>query len=85
MINLQAVKEAIDQLSPAELDELRRHLEKKAIEVTEPEISPEERIIRLDKAAYAIRNSFTDVQWDEIEQAMNEEYIEPWDSSEWNT
>lgn len=84
MLNLQAVKEAVDHLSPEELRELREYLERRAAEIlTQHPLSPKERIRRLDEAARAIRESFNEAEWEAIEKAMNEEYIEPWDKSEW--
>lgn len=71
MLNLQEVKEAVDHFSP---EELREHLEKRAVEIlTQHHLSPEERIRRLDEAAKAIRESFSDAEWDVVEKAMNEE------------
>jgi hypothetical protein len=84
MMNLQAVKDAVEHLSPDELVELRRHVEQLTNVLVQDPVQPEERIRRLDEAANAIRSSFTEEQWDEVEKAMNEEYIEPWDSSEWS-
>jgi len=84
MVNLQEMKNAVDQLSPGDLRELRQHLEKRESEIkARHDLSPEDRIRRLDKAARAIRAGFTDVEWDDVEKAMNEEYIEPWNESEW--
>lgn len=84
MLDLQEVKKAVDQFSPEELYELREHLEKRAAEMMiQKQLSPEERIRRLDEAAQAIREGFTDAEWLAVEQAMNEEYIELWDESEW--
>ena len=84
MLNLEEVKEAVDHFSPEELRELREHLEKRAVEIlTQHHLSPEEQIRRLDEAAKAIREGFTEAEWEAVEKAMNEEYIEPWDESEW--
>ncbi len=84
MLNLQEVKEAIDHLSREELRELREHVENRFVEIlTEHPVSPEERIRRLDAAAKAMREGLTKEEWEAVEQAMNEEYIEPWDESEW--
>lgn len=81
MLNLQEVKEAVDHFSP---EELREHLEKRAVEIlTQHHLSSEERIRRLDEAAKAIREGFTETEWEAVEKSMNEEYIEPWDESEW--
>ncbi len=73
MLNLQEVKEALDHFSPEELRELREHLEKRTIEVlTQHHLSPEERIRRLDEAAKAIREGFTEAEWEAVEKAMND-------------
>lgn len=83
MLNLQEVKEAVDHFSPEEVRELREYLEKRAVEILPHPLSPEERIRRLDEAAQAIRGGFNEAEWAAVEKAMNEEYIEPWDESEW--
>lgn len=84
MLNLQEVKEAVDHLSPEELRELREHLEKRVVEIlTQHHLPPDERIRLLDEAAQAIREGFTHAEWNVVEKAMNEEYVEPWDESEW--
>lgn len=82
MLRLQEVKEAIDHLSPEELRELREHLDRRASEnLPRHPLPPEERIRRLEEAARAIRAGWTDTEWAAIEQAMNEEYIEPLDDA----
>lgn len=74
MLNLQEMKEAIGSLSPEEVRELREHLERRASEIQPSHVlSPDERIRRLEAVARAIRVSFTDAEWDVVEQAMNEE------------
>lgn len=84
MLNLQEVKKAIDHFSPQELHELHDYLEKRALQIlTQHPLSPEERIRRLDETAKAIHDAFTEAEWEVVEKAMNEEYIEPWDESEW--
>lgn len=84
MLNLQEVKEAVDHFSPEELRELHEHLEKRAVEImSQHYLAPEERIRRLNEAAKAIREGFTDAEWEAVEKAMNEEYIEPGDANEW--
>ncbi len=84
MMNLQEVKAAIDQLSPEELDEIREYLKTREAEnsVTAG-LSPQERARRLDEAFTQLRAGLTPEQIDEITEAMNVEYIEPWDESEW--
>lgn len=84
MLNLQEVKKAVDHFSLEELRELYEHLEKRTVEtLNQHHLSPEERIRRLDEAAKAIHEAFTEAEWEAVEKAMNEEYIEPWDESEW--
>lgn len=84
MLNLEEVKNAIDHFSTEELHELRDHMEKRIVEIlTQHPLPPDERIRRLDEAAHAIREGFTQEEWEAVERAMNEEYIEPWDESEW--
>lgn len=79
MLKLQEVKEAIDHFSPEELRELREHLEKRAVQIlTQQPLPAEERIRRLDEAAKAIHEGFTEAEWEAVEKSMNEEYIEPW-------
>jgi len=46
-------------------------------------LSADERIRRLGAAAQAIRQGFSESQWAELEEAMNEEFIEAEDESEW--
>ncbi len=75
MLNLQEVKDAVDHFSPEELRELREHLEKRAVEILSGhQLSPEERIRRLDEAAKAIREGFTESEWDAVEKAINGEH-----------
>ena len=83
-MTLQELIKAVDQLSPQERAELHAYLDpRKAQTRPAPALSPDERIRQLDEAAKAIREGFTDAEWEEVEQAMNAEYIEPWDESEW--
>ncbi len=77
MMNLQDMKAAVAQLSPEEVQELRDYLEQVATTLpTQEPLAAEERIRRLDEAAAAIRSGFSDSEWDAIEKAMNEEYVE---------
>ncbi len=83
-MNLQEVIKVVDQLSPEERAELRAYLDQHEAQwLPVHKLSAEERIRRLDEAAKAIREGFTDAEWEKVEKAMNEEYIEPWDESEW--
>lgn len=78
MINLQAVKDAVDQLSPEERSELRAYLDEH--NASQPVLrAGTMNVDALLQAAKAIREGFSDAEWDEIESAMNDEYIEPVD------
>jgi uncharacterized alpha-E superfamily protein len=82
-MTLQDAIKVVDELSPDELQELRAYIDQRERESAIQSLSPEERIKRLDIAARAIREGFTEEEWAEIEQAMNEEYIEPVDEDVW--
>lgn len=75
MLNLQEVKEAVDYLSPEERAELRAYLDEREAEKTKLRAGTMD-IDALLEAARAIREDFTDEEWQEVERAMNEEYIE---------
>ena len=78
MQNLQEVKEAIDHLSPDERAELRVYLDERGTAAT-PLRAGTMNVDALLEAARAIREGFTDDEWNEVERAMNDEYIEPVD------
>jgi len=64
----------VDRLSQEELQQLQEHIARRR------------RMARLkafDEAIAALREGLTEEQIDEIEQAMNAEYIEPVDLDEW--
>lgn len=76
MLNLQEVKEAIDYLSPEERAELRAYLDERET------ITLRAGTMNIDALLEAVREmheGITESDWDEIVQAMNEEYIEPVD------
>jgi uncharacterized protein YeeX (DUF496 family) len=84
MMTLQQIKQAVDSLSAEELRELREYLEQReSLEQPVLILSPEERIRRLDAAVEAIREGMTQEQIDEMIEAMNAEYIEPFDEDAW--
>ena len=78
MQNLQEVKEAIDHLSPEERAELRAYLDERRAAATPLRVGTMN-VDALLEAARAIREGFTDDEWNEVERAMNDEYIEPVD------
>jgi hypothetical protein len=71
---------AVDQLSQEERQRLRQYLDQTQITSTH---TPEERIQIMDAAATAIREGLTLEEPEQMITAMNEEYIENWDESEW--
>ncbi len=77
-MTLQELFRAVDRLSPDERAELRTYIDQQP-DVPAHETPVEERIHKMDEAARMIRESLTDEEWDEIERAMNDEYIEPID------
>ncbi len=84
MMSLQAMKKAVDSLSPQERRELREYLEQReSVEAPAHELSPEDRIRHLDAAAKAIREGMTQVELDDMIEAMNAEYVEIVDEDEW--
>lgn len=84
MVNLQDMKNAIDRLTPEERRELRQYLEQReSTEQLTHELSPEERIRRLEEAVKALREGLTQAELDEMTDAMNAEYIEPVDEDVW--
>ncbi len=82
MINLQDMLQAVDQLLPEELRKLSDYVRQREAQLI-PMLPVEERIRLMDEAAHVIRAGFSEAEWAQIERDMNEEYIEPWDESEW--
>jgi hypothetical protein len=83
-MTLREVIKALDDLSDEELNELRGQLEQRlAPQASGRGATPEERIRRLNTAASAIREGFSDSEWAEVVQAMNDEYVEPIDDAQW--
>lgn len=84
MMTLQDVIKAVDRLSPEELRELRSYLDQReSTDQYTHELTPEERIRRMDAAVEAIREGMTQEQIDEMIEAMNAEYVEPFDEDAW--
>jgi uncharacterized alpha-E superfamily protein len=78
MLTLQEVKQAVDHFSPEEVRELRAYLDAQS----NAEIVLRAGTMDIDAlldAARAIRAGITDEEWQAIENAMSEEYIEPID------
>lgn len=83
LATLEEIKQAIAELTPAERAELRIYLEQVESPPAVNGLSPEERARRLDAAFEQFREGLTPEQLEEMTEAMNEEYIEPWDENEW--
>ena len=78
-MTLNEIKQAINQLSPKELEELEAYI---AFRKPHP-LTPSERVALLERGASAIRESMTPEELDDLIEVINSEYIEPWDEEEW--
>lgn len=78
-MTLNELKRAINELSPDELNELHEYIEFRLPHT----LSPEERVALLKRGVSSIRESMTPAELDELVEAINSEYIEPWDEEEW--
>jgi hypothetical protein len=84
MMTLQEVIKVVDTLSPEELRVLRTYLDQREGTVQPAlELAPEERARQLDEAFERLREGLTQKQIDEMTEAMNAEYIEPFDEDVW--
>lgn len=83
-MTLQEVIKVVDTLSPEELRELRMYLDQREGTVQPAlELAPEERARQLDEAFERLREGLTQKQIDEMTEAMNAEYIAPFDEDVW--
>jgi hypothetical protein len=85
MVTLQDVIQVVDKLSPEELRQLRAYLDQLEGTPVPPvqDMTPEERARRLDAAFEQLREGLTQAELDEMTEAMNAEYIEPFDEEPW--
>ncbi len=75
---------AVNVLSREELDQLYEYIEQlRERQEAARGATPEERIRRLNAAAHAIRDGFSEQEWEEVVDAINVEYIEPFDDEQW--
>lgn len=81
-MNLSTMKQAVEQLSFEELGELLIYIQAQQREKLQV-LSPQERARRLDAAFDKFVEGLSPEELDEIVAAMNEEYIEESDESEW--
>jgi hypothetical protein len=83
-MTLQELYQTVNQLSPEERTQLRAYLEQEdAQDLPAHTLSPEERARKLDAAFNQLREGLTPEEIKEMTEAMNSEYIESWDESEW--
>lgn len=82
-MTLADVMKAVDQLSPEEIRQLRNYLDKRETQNQHQNLSAEERIRLLDEAFDRLREGLTEAELKDITEAINAEYIEPWDDTEW--
>ena len=77
----EEILRAVDELNDEERRLLRQHIDQR------PEkpawLTPKERMRRLNAAFDAMSEGLSQAQLDEMTAAMTEDYIEPWDESEW--
>lgn len=86
MTDLQTILQAIDELPAEALQQVRQQLERREgiLSPTPKQRTPKEiekLIAELDVVVAEFRAGLTPEEWDEAAKAMNEEYIEPEDSS----
>lgn len=83
-MTLSEILKAVDALTLDERRQLRDYLDRHESEsLRRSHFSPEQRIQMLEEASAAIREGLTQDELEQMIAAMNEEYIEPWDESEW--
>lgn len=84
-MTLNELIRAVDALSEDELAQLRDYINHRQFrEQTNTELRPGTTDVdALIEAIDQMREGLTEQQLDEIVAAMNEEYIEPFDESEW--
>lgn len=77
-MTLQDMLKAVDDLSPEEMRLLREHIEQKEREQRQPKLD----LAALEQVFADLRAGFSEEDLDELEWAMNVEYIEPVDKLE---
>lgn len=76
-MSLEQLLHQIDQLTGDELRQLQEHIERRRREAAE------ERVRAFDEVVAALREGLTEQEIEEIIAAINAEYIEPFDDSQW--
>lgn len=83
-MTLDEIMRYVSHLSADELRHLREHIEQIERGVgTQLGPTPQERIRQMDEAVKTIREGMTQEQIDEMIEAMNAEYVEPFDEDAW--
>lgn len=84
MMTFEDMLEAVKHLTPQQKDRLRQALDETPHQPGERGKTPEERIRLMDEAIADIRQGMTGKELKEMTDAMNEDYIEPFDESVWS-
>jgi len=77
MTTLDELLKVVDTLSPEELSELQNYVQQRQQSTTT------DKATALKAAIAALRNGLSEQDLDEIEWAMNAEFVKPLDKSEW--
>lgn len=78
---LEEILRAVDELNDEERRLLRLHIDQGP--KMPAQLTPKERMRRLNAALDAMSEGMSQAQLDEMIAAMTEDYIEPWDESVW--
>jgi hypothetical protein len=81
-MDLQALKEAVDQLPADEFQELKQHIDERAQQFQQTQDDVEARIAALEAGFAELREGLSPDELAELVIAMNYEYIEPDDLPE---
>lgn len=77
MLTLQEVLQAIDHLTPAEREQVRKHLGGgRPFGIPTPPDDPEAKVAMLREAVATIREGMSEADLREMEWAMNVEYVD---------
>jgi len=84
MENLRELYETIDRLDDSELENLQAYIEQRKGQPKHISEDAQAKIKALQEAFAEMRAGLTDEELEEIVEAMNSEYIEPLDPSEFD-
>lgn len=77
----EEILRAVDELNDEERRLLRQHIDQRSEKPAR--LTAKERMRRLNAAFDAMSEGLSQAQLDEMTAAMTEDYIEPWNESEW--